>query len=213
MVGAGGWSASRFPPPLIHISMNKILVENDGFVWKNAINPPSHKFSIMLKKSLFSGIAAIACTALTCDAFTQSPSRAATIISSHESSTCLHGIFDNFKTGGSGNSKESLDDQWEAQQRMLKMRNGSSADKNKYFEKIEKRRFKESKKQNDAWSWQRKEYKKGEDPLTEWKKKRKEGVISDLEDQYGDPKEIGGIPIPGASFGVGGEFGVGGKYP
>ena len=39
-----------------------------------------------------------------------------------------------------------------------------------------------------------------------------DGTISDLENQYGDPKKIGGIPIPGASFGVGGEFGVGGKF-
>jgi hypothetical protein len=35
---------------------------------------------------------------------------------------------------------------------------------------------------------------------------------TDLENQYGDPKKIGGIPIPMASFGVGGEFGLGGKF-
>lgn len=69
-----------------------------------------------------------------------------------------------------------------------------------------------SKKQNDMWAWQTKSYKKGEDPIDEWKKRRESGVISDLEDQYGDPKKIGGIPLPGASFGVGGEFGVGGKF-
>lgn len=57
-----------------------------------------------------------------------------------------------------------------------------------------------------------KKYGKGEDPINEWKKRRANGQISDLEDQYGDPKKVGGIPLPGASFGVGGEFGVGGKY-
>jgi hypothetical protein len=36
--------------------------------------------------------------------------------------------------------------------------------------------------------------------------------ISDLENQYGDPKKIGRHPAPrAASFGAGGEFGVGGK--
>jgi hypothetical protein len=84
------------------------------------------------------------------------------------------------------------------------------------------------------WGWQTKQYKKGEDPIDEWKKRRSSGQISDLDNQYGDPKKIGGIPLPMASFGVGGgtfcsflsdfsfysspfpikiatEFGVGGK--
>jgi len=126
--------------------------------------------------------------------------------------TTLYGLFDGFKTGGSGNSKESLDDQWEAQQRILKLRKSSTNERQKYFEEIEDRRADASKKQSDMWSWQTKKYKKGEDPLDEWKKRRADGSISDLEDQYGDPKKIGGIPFPGASFGVGGEFGVGGKF-
>lgn len=33
-----------------------------------------------------------------------------------------------------------------------------------------------------------------------------------MDNQYGDPKKVGGIPLPMASFGVGGEFGVGGKF-
>jgi hypothetical protein len=61
------------------------------------------------------------------------------------------------------------------------------------------------------WAWQTKSYGKGEDPLDEWKKRRADGTISNLDDQYGDEKKKGGIPIPQASFGVGGEFGVGGK--
>jgi len=78
--------------------------------------------------------------------------------------------------------------------------------------KIEDRRRKESDKQLANWGWQSKTYKKGEDPIDEWKKRRASGVISDLDDQYGDPKKMGGIPLPMASFGVGGEFGVGGKF-
>jgi len=48
--------------------------------------------------------------------------------------------------------------------------------------------------------------------IDEWRKRRANGQISDLDNQYGDPKEKGGIPFPMASFGVGGEFGVGGKF-
>ncbi len=162
------------------------------------------KNTAMMKSVIF-GLA----LASTSDAF--SPNTNTVVRNNPKSTTSLNGFFDNFKSGGSGNSKEDLDAQWEAQQRMLKMRKGSTEEKNKYFEKIEERRIRESKKQNDMWSWQTKTYAKGEDPITEWKKKREEGVISDLEDQYGDPKQVGGIPIPGASFGVGGEFGVGGN--
>lgn len=126
------------------------------------------------------------------------------------SSTQLAGFFDNFRTGGSG--KDRLDEEWEKQQEILKMRRGSKEDRNAYFAKIEQRREAASKKQKEMWGWQTKSYKKGEDPIDEWRKRRKDGTISDLDDQYGDPKKIGGIPLPGASFGVGGEFGVGGKF-
>mmetsp|Transcript_93794 Transcript_93794/g.268490 ORF Transcript_93794/g.268490 Transcript_93794/m.268490 type:complete len:82 (+) Transcript_93794:643-888(+) len=47
----------------------------------------------------------------------------------------------------------------------------------------------------------------GEDPLVEWKKLKSEGKIKKLKREEGPG---GGIPIPMASFGVGGEFGVGG---
>jgi hypothetical protein len=92
------------------------------------------------------------------------------------------------------------------------MRRSPKAERDKYFAKIEKTREEASTKQQEMWGWQTKVYKKGEDPLDEWKKRRANGQISDLNDQYGDPKKIGGIPLPSASFGVGGEFGVGGKY-
>eukprot|EP00559_Dactyliosolen_fragilissimus_P001036 CAMPEP_0184860530 /NCGR_PEP_ID=MMETSP0580-20130426/5401_1 /TAXON_ID=1118495 /ORGANISM="Dactyliosolen fragilissimus" /LENGTH=224 /DNA_ID=CAMNT_0027357669 /DNA_START=28 /DNA_END=702 /DNA_ORIENTATION=- len=126
------------------------------------------------------------------------------------SSTSLYGLFDNFKAGGS--AKDDLDVEWQKQQEILKRRRAPASERAKYFNKIEERRNNASKEQQEKWGWQTKTYKKGEDPLTEWKKRREQGVISDLDNQYGDPKKVGGIPIPGASFGVGGEFGVGGKF-
>jgi hypothetical protein len=133
--------------------------------------------------------------------------------SSSSSTTALGmGLFDNKGAGGSGNSKSDLDDQWKAQQEMLNLRRAPKKDRDKYFAKVEKTREEATKKQNDMWSWQTKNYKTGEDPIDEWKKRRASGQISDLEDQYGDPKKMGGIPLPMASFGVGGEFGVGGKF-
>eukprot|EP00590_Aulacoseira_subarctica_P003673 CAMPEP_0172414444 /NCGR_PEP_ID=MMETSP1064-20121228/1101_1 /TAXON_ID=202472 /ORGANISM="Aulacoseira subarctica , Strain CCAP 1002/5" /LENGTH=220 /DNA_ID=CAMNT_0013151115 /DNA_START=28 /DNA_END=690 /DNA_ORIENTATION=+ len=128
------------------------------------------------------------------------------------SSTQLRmGIFDGFRGGARpGNGK--LDEEWEKQQDILRQRRAPKKDRDKYFEEVERRRVEATVKQNDMWAWQTKTYKKGEDPIDEWKKRRANGQISDLENQYGDPKEIGGIPLPGASFGVGGEFGVGGKF-
>mmetsp|Transcript_6265 Transcript_6265/g.7290 ORF Transcript_6265/g.7290 Transcript_6265/m.7290 type:complete len:232 (+) Transcript_6265:55-750(+) len=127
-----------------------------------------------------------------------------------KSKTSLNGLFDAFKTGGSG--RDDLDEEWEKQQEILKFRNSSKENRVKYFDDLDKRREETSNKQDEMWAWQRKDYKKGEDPIDEWKKRRESGQISDLENQYGDPKKIGGFPIPGASFGVGGEFGVGGKF-
>jgi hypothetical protein len=120
------------------------------------------------------------------------------------------GLFDDWRAGGSG--KDRLDEEWEKQQEILAERRKPKAERDKYFEKVEQRRQQASAKQKDMWAWQTKSYSKGEDPIDEWKKRRADGTISDLENQYGDPKKIGGIPIPGASFGVGGEFGVGGKF-
>lgn len=146
-------------------------------------------------------------TSTSCLAFTTSPGHV-----TRSKTTSLNGLFDNWSAGGSGNDKENLDDQWKKQQEILKFRRSSTGNKQQYFASIEKRRAKASKTQNDNWGWQTKNYKKGDDPINEWKKRRESGVISDLEDQYGDPNKKGGIPIPGASFGVGGEFGVGGKF-
>lgn len=122
------------------------------------------------------------------------------------------GMFDKWTSGGSGNSKKKLDEQWEAQQEILRNRRAPKSERDAYFNKVEDRRKKASDKQADMWAWQTKNYAKGEDPLTEWKKRRESGQISDIEDQYGDDTKKGGIPLPMASFGVGGEFGVGGKF-
>jgi hypothetical protein len=113
---------------------------------------------------------------------------------------------------GFGNGKDRLDEEWEKQQAILRDRRKPKAERDAYFASIEKRRMEASAKRQEMWAWQTKTYKKGEDPITEWRKRRADGTISDLENQYGDPKKIGGIPLPMASFGVGGEFGVGGKF-
>ena len=57
----------------------------------------------------------------------------------------------------------------------------------------------------DKIAWQRDET---ADPLKEWKRRKDAGDVSPL--GYEDEPQ-GGIPMPMASFGVGGEFGVGGK--
>lgn len=134
------------------------------------------------------------------------------LATSRMSSTQLRmGIFDGFR-GGARPGNDKLDEEWEKQQEILRQRRAPKKDRDKYFEEVERRRVEATVKQNEMWAWQTKTYKKGEDPIDEWKKRRANGQISDLENQYGDPKEIGGIPLPGASFGVGGEFGVGGKF-
>merc|ERR1719400_54148 len=119
------------------------------------------------------------------------------------------GLFDPWSGKGSG--KDRLEEEWKAQQELLKLRRDDSL-RDKYFEEVEERRSTSTREFNKKWSWQSKKYNKGEDPINEWKKRRESGDISDLENQYGDPKKIGGIPLPSASFGVGGEFGVGGKF-
>lgn len=128
------------------------------------------------------------------------------IPSSSTLSTLHMGLFDGFKGMGSG--KDDLDEQWERQQEILRNRRKPQAEREQYFNKVAQRRADATAKQEQMWAWQKKSYGKGEDPLDEWKKRRADGSISDLDNQYGDPKKIGGIPLPMPSFGVGGEFGV-----
>ncbi|KAI2512144.1 hypothetical protein MHU86_2231 [Fragilaria crotonensis] len=146
----------------------------------------------------------------TADAFVPVPGTHVGVTTSTTTTTSLNGLFDNWQAQGSG--KDRLDEQWEQQQEILKARRLPKAEREKYFQKIEESRQKASEEYKDKWAWQTKNYGKGEDPLTEWKKRRADGTISDLENQYGEPSKIGGIPLPMASFGVGGEFGVGGKF-
>ena len=65
-------------------------------------------------------------------------------------------------------------------------------------------RRKESEAFQEKFAWQ-----KGDNPLQEFLKRKKEGKIAPI--GYEDEPK-GGIPLPSASFGVGGEFGVGGKF-
>ena len=125
-------------------------------------------------------------------------------------STSLYGMFDSWKAGGSA-SEDDLEEQWRAQQEMLARRRGSG-DMEKYFKKTEARRSEADKKQRDMWAWQKQGGSSGRNLLEEWKKRRGSGQISDLEDQYAEDDKKGGIQLPMASFGVGGEFGVGGKF-
>ena len=68
----------------------------------------------------------------------------------------------------------------------------------------ERRREKASEDFKEKFAWQQ-----SENPLEEFFKRKKAGKIPDI--GYENEKK-GGIPLPSASFGVGGEFGVGGKF-
>lgn len=80
--------------------------------------------------------------------------------------TSLNGLFDNWSAGGSGNSKASLDEEWEKQQEILRNRRKPKSERDEYFKSVEKRRQEASKKQSDLWSWQTKSYKKEKILLT-----------------------------------------------
>jgi hypothetical protein len=116
----------------------------------------------------------------------------------HSSSSQLNGLFDKFRTGGSG--RDRLDEEWEKQQAILAQRRAPKKERDAYFKNVEDRREEASKERQEKWGWQTKKYGKGEDPLDEWKKRRKAGSISDLDNQYGDPKKVGGIPMPMARY-------------
>lgn len=152
------------------------------------------------------GSAALATIAAIADAAAFAPGGPSTLKATPSASSTSLDFF------GKGSGADDLDEQWEAQQELLKLRRASEEDREAYFKKVDKRRADATKEQVDKWAWQTKQYKKGEDPIDEWRKRRASGQISDLDNQYGDPEKIGGIPLPMASFGVGGEFGVGGKF-
>ena len=70
--------------------------------------------------------------------------------------------------------------------------------------KTEERRARVSEEFAESIAWQR-----GSNPLADFLERKKQGKVKKL--GYED-EPTGGIPLPSASFGVGGEFGVGGKY-
>jgi hypothetical protein len=70
-----------------------------------------------------------------------------------------------------------------------------------YFKSVEDCRIKDTEDQIDRWAWQKRQYAKGDDPINKWRERRASDQISNLENQYGDPKKGGGIPLLTASFG------------
>lgn len=88
-------------------------------------------------------------------AFTTTPSSCRNPVSTSET-TELYGLFDGFKAQGSG--KDRLDEEWEAQQEILRLRNGSQQERDNYFTQVSKRRIKADKEQKKNWAWQTKQY-------------------------------------------------------
>ena len=113
-------------------------------------------------------------------------------------------LFDTF-FGESESTRAAKDEAYEQQQAILARRKNPRANA-EYLRGVEERRRKDTATFMDKINWQRDEKK---DPLVEFKKRQAKNQVNPL--GYEDvPK--GGIQLPMASFGVGGEFGVGGKY-
>jgi len=72
------------------------------------------------------------------------------------SSALAMGWFDNWTAGGSGNSQAELDEQWEAQQEILRNRRKPQAERDAYFDKVNQRRAEATAKQQNMWAWQTK---------------------------------------------------------
>ena len=72
------------------------------------------------------------------------------------------------------------------------------------IQQTEKRRAQASREAYENIAWQR-----GSNPLEAFKKRQQQGKVKKL---WYEDEPKGGLPLPSASFGVGGEFGVGGKY-
>ena len=100
--------------------------------------------------------------------------------------------------------KQAEIDRAYAEQLEVAARRKNPAAYKKRLAETEARRRKESEAFQEKFAWQ-----KGDNPLQEFLKRKKEGKIAPI--GYEDEPK-GGIPLPSASFGVGGEFGVGGKF-
>ncbi|KAL1499781.1 hypothetical protein AB1Y20_012467 [Prymnesium parvum] len=95
--------------------------------------------------------------------------------------------------------------QLRAQQEILARRRNPAAGR-AYAAELAARRAAASKEAREKIGWQRAV---GVDPLVEFKRRQAAGEVKKM--GYEDEPK-GGIPMPMASFGVGGEFGLGGKY-
>lgn len=85
------------------------------------------------------------------------PTPHTTASTSSSSSSALH-----FFGGGTG--AKDLDEEWERQQELLKLRRASPEEREKCFKSVDDRRIKATEEQIDKWAWQKKQYAKGEDP-------------------------------------------------
>ena len=115
-----------------------------------------------------------------------------------------------FKDIFAGFAKSQADKQAEidrayAEQLEVAAMRKNPAARRKAFQEMEARRRQSSRQANDKIAWQRSTK---QDPLVEFRKRKADNKIEKI--GYEDvPK--GGIQMPMASFGVGGEFGQGGK--
>ena len=96
-----------------------------------------------------------------------------------------------------------IDRAYAAQLEVAEQRRNPEA-RRRALRETEARRARESAAFEDKFAWQR-----SKDPLAEFKKRQAAGKVKKI--GYEDEPK-GGIPMPMASFGVGGEFGQGGKY-
>jgi len=110
---------------------------------------------------------------------------------------------DLFKKDEAAEARKEAD--FRAQQEILNRRRNPAAGQVYRSEMAERRRA-ANKEAAENINWQRKQ---GVDPLVEFRKRQEAGKLKKM--GYEDEPK-GGIPMPMASFGVGGEFGLGGKY-
>lgn len=114
------------------------------------------------------------------------------------------GFFDDmFKKNEAAEAQK--EEQMRAQQEILNRRRNPAASR-AYASELAARRQAANKKAQDSIAWQRTE---NVDPIIEFKKRKAAGNLNKM--GYEDEPK-GGLPLPMASFGVGGEFGLGGKY-
>lgn len=113
--------------------------------------------------------------------------------------------------GKSEAQQRAIDEAFEAQQAILRRRRNPRANA-QYFKDVEKQREAETEVWYDKLAWQKRADDAGFNKLDEFKRRMASGKVKQLGYEDQKPSKKGSIPLPMASFGVGGEFGVGGKY-